>query len=182
MDSFPLCKYWKVGLSCSSSYRLWVWCWLIYLSPVLRMRRESFYLLIWGSTLPAILSLSFISPFLFHLWAPPLLFQFQYLWNHKNSSAISHFIKAILILSRRLMCRTSDNDGCYSTCKARTQRVLAEQNHPINYFVHISNRNTSFSLCTNRWQLRGRGSGEQNEIWVSSFANQTSLTENVTVL
>lgn len=143
MDSFPLHKYWNAGASCSPPYSLWVWCTLIYLSLVFRTRSKSLYLLVWGLTLPFHSFLSFfLFPFLLplpllssHLWSapsglPPLLL-FQYFWNHKNLSAMSHFSKANLILSRQPMCCTSGNDGCCSTCE---ENVLAEQNLSTNYF------------------------------------------------
>ena len=140
-------------------HHLWVWCWLIYPSPVFRIRSKSFYLLISGSTLLPILSFPSFPLFtLPPLWSapsglPPLLL-FQYLWNHKNPSAMSHFSKANLILSRQPMCCTSGNDGCCSTCE---ENVLAEQNLPTNYFASISNGNRRFSVCTNDNWVRGEG-------------------------
>lgn len=72
--------------------------------------------------LPFFLSLSPPLPSLeCTLRSPPLLL-FQYLWNHKNPSAMSHFSKANLILSRQPMHCTSGNDGCCSTCE---ENVLA---------------------------------------------------------
>lgn len=137
-----------MGASCSPLHRFYVLCWLIYLSPVFKMRSKFFYLLIWGLTLPSILSfpLALIpSPLQFlecTLWHPPLLL-FQYLWNHKNPSAMSHFSKANLILSRQPMCCTSGNDGCCSTC---AENVLARRNLSTNYFASIRNGNRLFSI------------------------------------
>lgn len=146
MDSFPLHKYWNVNASCSQLRHLWVWCTLIYLSPVFRMTSKSFYLHMRLDS--PIHCLSFPFPVLSnHLWiapstAPrptPLLF--QYLWNHKNPSAMSHFSRVNLIQRRQPMCCTSGNDGCCSTCG---ENVLVEQNLPTNYFASISNGNRLF--------------------------------------
>lgn len=165
MDSFPLHKYWNVGASCSPPYRLWVWCTLIYLSPVFRMRSKSLYLLIWGLTLPSILPFPSFSPFTLlpslecTLWPPPLLL-FQYFWNHKNPSAMSHFSKANLILSRQPMCCTSGNDGCCSACE---KNPLAEQNLSTNYFASISNGNRLFCVCAiDGWDPMSQGRGINN--------------------
>lgn len=164
MDSLLLHKYWNVGASCSPLYHLSVCCWLIYLSLVSRMRSKSFYLLIWGLTLPSIPSFSLPLPpplpsLECTLRSPPLLL-FQYLWNHKNPSAMSHFSKANLILSRQPMHCTSGNDGCYSMCE---ENVQAEQNLSTNYFAGVSNGNWLFFVCTwDSWDPMSKGSGINN--------------------
>lgn len=157
MDSFPSHKYWNVDTSCSLAYSLSVWHWLIQLTPVFffffRKGSESFYLLLWGFPLSSILPFPslFSPPLLPSLQCtpppqPPSLPLFQYLWNHKNPSAMSHFSKANLILRRQPTWCTSGNDGCCSTCE---ENVLAEQNLRTNYFSGISNGNRHFSVCAN---------------------------------
>lgn len=79
--------------------------------PSFRMRRKSFYARL---SLPHFSSFSpsaLLSSSESIRW-PLCLLLFQYLGNHKNPSAMSHFSKANLILSRQPMCRTSGNDGC----------------------------------------------------------------------
>lgn len=165
MDSFPLHKYWNVGASCSPLYGLWVCCWLIYLSPVFRMRSKSFYLLIWDLTLRSMLSFPSFSLSLLpsRLSSAPSVLPvllFQYLWNHKNPSAMSHFSKANLILSRQPMRCTSGNDGCCSTCE---ENVLAGQNCSTNDLARVSNGNRLFSVCTHdNWDPMSQGRGINN--------------------
>lgn len=143
---------------------VWVCCTLIYLGPVFRMRSKSFYLFVWALATPTILP-SF-SPSALHSslerthWPPPLLL-FQYLWNHKNPSAMSHFSKVNLILSRQPMCCTSGNDECCSTCE---ENVLAEQNLSTNYFASTSNGNRFFcEWADDNWDPMSQGKGINNK-------------------